>query len=228
MQRKTMQGIYQIKNLINGKCYVGQSVDVESRWTDHEYTVNNKKLLAYHYPLYRAMRKYGRNNFYFSVLEEVEMTDDLTTRELYWFDQLQPEYNQIIPGDNISTARKIPVVAISPDTHETVARYESIKAASLAVGTLSPNIKACCDGLRAKARGHYWCYEKDLGEWSKPIDHKLGKAVLQIDKATGEVIAEFESLSQAQRLTGITFGNISNNLRGHNKSAGGYVWKLKG
>ena len=222
-----MKGIYQIKNLINGKCYVGQSVDVESRWTDHEYTVNNNKLLAYHYPLYRAMRKYGRDNFYFSVLEEVEMTDDLTARELYWYNQLQPEYNQIVPGDNIATSRNIPVVAISPDTHKPVARYESIKAASLAVGTLSPNIKACCDGKRAKARGHYWSYEKDLDKWIKPKDHKLGKDIYQIDKDTGEIVAEYESMSQASRVIGISFQSISENINGRNKLAGGYVWKLK-
>ena len=222
-----MQGIYLIKNLMNGHCYVGQSMDIEKRWQDHEYTVNNNKLLAYHYPLYRAIRKHGIENFYFDVLEEVEQTDDLTSRELYWYDKLKPEYNQIMPTETASAVRKIPVVAISPETHETVARYESIKAAAIAVGTLSPNIKACCDGQRAKARGHYWCYEKDLGNWSKPIDHKLGKAVVQIDKATGEVIAEFESMSQATRVTGIDFRVISHNITGKNKSAGGYVWKLK-
>jgi group I intron endonuclease len=222
-----MQGIYQIKNLINGHCYVGQSMDIEKRWEDHTYTVNNSKLLAYHYPLYRAIRKHGIDNFYFTVLEEVDSPDDLTLRELYWYETLNPEYNQISPKDNISSVRKIPVVAISPDTFEVVARYESMAEAGRMVGTATINIKRVCDGGTAKARGHYWCYEKDLDTWTKPIDHKNGKPIYQIDKHTGEVIAEFESLSDAERKTGITFGNISNNIRGHNKSAGGYVWKAK-
>jgi hypothetical protein len=95
------------------------------------------------------------------------------------------------------------------------------------VSTRPANIKRVCDGRSAKARGHYWCYETDIDTWTKPIDHKGGKAIYQIDKQTGEIIAEYESLSDAERKTGITFGNISNNIRGYNKSAGGYVWKAK-
>ncbi len=222
-----MQGIYQIKNLINGHCYVGQSVDIEKRWEDHTYTVNNSKLLAYHYPLYRAIRKHGIDNFYFSVLEEVKSSDDLTARELFWYDKLNPAYCQMSPQDNISSVRKRPVVAISPDTFEVVARYDSMVEAGKMVSTRPANIKRVCDGRSAKARGHYWCYETDIDTWTKPIDHKGGKAIYQIDKQTGEIIAEYESLSDAERKTGITFGNISNNIRGYNKSAGGYVWKAK-
>lgn len=222
-----MQGIYQIKNLINGHCYIGQSVDIEKRWQDHMYTVHNDKLLAYHYPLYRAMRKHGVDNFYFTVLEEVANTDDLTSREFYWYDKLQPAYNQIDPQDNISSVRKIAVVAIDPKTLQIVARYESMTEAGKIVGTRPSNIKRVCDGRSSKSRGHYWCYEKDFDTWTKPIDHKNGKPIYQLDKNTGEVINEYESLSDAQRKTGITFRNISNNIRGLNKTAGGYVWKVK-
>jgi hypothetical protein len=202
-------------------------MNIEKRWEDHTYTVNNSKLLAYHYPLYRAIRKHGIDNFYFTVLEEVDSPDDLTSRELYWYDKIKPVYCQISPRDNISSVRKKPVVAISPDTFEVVARYESIAQAAKILSTGPSNIKRCCDGNGAKSKGHYWSYEKDLDTWTKPIDHKNGKPIYQIDKETGEVIAEFESLSQADRITGISFGNISNNIRGHNKTAGGYVWKTK-
>jgi hypothetical protein len=183
--------------------------------------------LAYHYPLYRAIRKHGIDNFYFTVLEEVDSPDDLTSRELYWYETLNPEYNQISPKDNISSVRKIPVVAISPDTFEVVARYESMVEAGKMVSTRAANIKRVCDGRSAKARGHYWCYEKDLDTWTKPIDHKLGKPIYQIDTNTGEVIAEFESLSQANRVTGIDFRAISHVINGKTKSAGGYTWKAK-
>jgi group I intron endonuclease len=58
-------GIYKIENLVNGKIYIGQSVDIEARWAAHRSTS-----LKSQQPLYRAIRKYGLDNFAFSILEE--------------------------------------------------------------------------------------------------------------------------------------------------------------
>lgn len=46
----TNQGIYIIKNLINNKSYVGQSVNLEKRWRQHYNYGKN----VYDYPLYRG------------------------------------------------------------------------------------------------------------------------------------------------------------------------------
>lgn len=66
---KTVTGIYKITNTITGECYIGQAVDMASRWADHckcglgiDTPVQNK--------LYKAMQKYGLNNFAFECLEE--------------------------------------------------------------------------------------------------------------------------------------------------------------
>jgi len=34
------QGIYQIRNLVNGKVYIGSSTNFENRWTRHKYGLN--------------------------------------------------------------------------------------------------------------------------------------------------------------------------------------------
>lgn len=68
-------GIYKIENIVNGKVYIGQSVDIEARWAVHKSTA-----LKSQQPLYRAMRKYGLDNFVFSVLEETA-PDILTEAE---------------------------------------------------------------------------------------------------------------------------------------------------
>lgn len=51
-----MIGIYKITNKINGKCYIGQSKNIEERWRHHR----TSKLK---YPLYLAFQKYGLENF---------------------------------------------------------------------------------------------------------------------------------------------------------------------
>lgn len=63
MNEKT--GIYKIQNLINGKIYIGQSKNIEKRWLRHKTTAFNKNDHSYNLPLYRAIRKYGLENFSF-------------------------------------------------------------------------------------------------------------------------------------------------------------------
>ena len=55
--------IYKITNTINNKLYIGQTVDFNHRIRSHEETGFNKNAESYNNPLYRAIRKYGINNF---------------------------------------------------------------------------------------------------------------------------------------------------------------------
>lgn len=76
-------GIYKITNLINGKIYIGQSRNIKKRWQNHKCAAHNPNNKAYNYPLYRAMRKYGIENFDFSILENCQI-NQLNEREKYW------------------------------------------------------------------------------------------------------------------------------------------------
>lgn len=69
-------GIYKITNLIDGKCYIGQSVDIRNRWKSHRH--NGKT--SHNAYLRRAMRKHGTDNFSIDVLE-VCSVDDLDAIE---------------------------------------------------------------------------------------------------------------------------------------------------
>ncbi len=42
-----MIGIYKITNKINGKCYIGQSNDIERRWKEHRNSFNNRNISDY-------------------------------------------------------------------------------------------------------------------------------------------------------------------------------------
>lgn len=55
------------------------------------------------------------------------------------------------------------------------------------------------------------------------IDYSKSKRVGQYDN--GEKVAEYKSISEASRQTGIKRTSINNNLSGWSATAGGYVWK---
>ena len=76
-----MQGyIYLIENKINGKKYIGQTVySIEERFQQHLIDCN-KHLER---PLYRAINKYGKENFEIHELEKCPV-EILDSREQYW------------------------------------------------------------------------------------------------------------------------------------------------
>ena len=58
------------------------------------------------------------------------------------------------------------------------------------------------------------------------VNHpNLSKSVQQLNKSTGELIAEFPSMAEARRVTGINRRHISSCCLGNRKSTGGYIWK---
>ena len=99
-RRKTMIGIYKITNKINGKCYIGQSNDIERRWREHKSAFDNPNASDYESKKNRAFRKYGIENFDFQVLEEVSL-EMLNDREIYWisyFNSVEDGYNTSYGG----------------------------------------------------------------------------------------------------------------------------------
>lgn len=97
-----MIGIYKITNLTNDKAYIGQSIRIKDRVNQHFRNAFNSKTHTYEYPLYRAIRKYGSENFKWEVLEEC-LVEELTEKESGWikkYQTLSNGYNQEEPKDS--------------------------------------------------------------------------------------------------------------------------------
>lgn len=105
MQVNRMIGIYKIENLLNHHVYIGQSINIEERWQEHRRNgiadKNAEYKIWYNYPIYCAMRKYGLDNFEFTILEET-LPEQLNERERYWinyYNSYQNGYNATTGGD---------------------------------------------------------------------------------------------------------------------------------
>lgn len=91
-----ISGIYVIKNKLNDKKYIGQSINIYQRLRSHisTYKRSKKNIL-----LYSAMRKDGVSNFEYSFLELCPKST-LNEREKYWIKKINSiypnGYNQVI------------------------------------------------------------------------------------------------------------------------------------
>jgi group I intron endonuclease len=84
---------------VNGKVYVGQTKDFANRKAGHLYEARNGN----DRPLYRSIRKHGKENFSFEILEECE-DSVINERERHWvahYDSFNSDkgYNLTAGGD---------------------------------------------------------------------------------------------------------------------------------
>lgn len=98
--------IYEYKNLINNKIYIGQTNNIKRRLNEHKSNSFNPKSVNYNDILHKAIRKYGYNNFKITILEDFEGTQDKANeRENFWIKEkhsliTEHGYNILNGGNN--------------------------------------------------------------------------------------------------------------------------------
>lgn len=79
-------GIYRIINVVNGKFYIGQTLDLRARKISHFVCLRGNR---HHNPrLQSSYNKHGEESFVFEVLEETEPIN-LAERERFWVKKLE-------------------------------------------------------------------------------------------------------------------------------------------
>jgi len=162
-----MTFIYRATNKENGKIYVGRtsydrlSKRINTHWWYAKHTDSNL-------PFPNALRKYGRDGFEWDVLEECSR-EDAGTREMFWIQELQPQYNATLGGDGGTSGRPCPdnvreatrkansKPVLCVDTGEV---FSSATEAGLSLGKPSgySNISRALRGKTNKAYGLSWRY----------------------------------------------------------------------
>ena len=76
-----MIGIYKFTNKITGESYIGQSINIVSRYNSHKYLCGSDTYF------HKNIRYYGFNNFSFEVLEECSK-EELNDKEIYYIKKI--------------------------------------------------------------------------------------------------------------------------------------------
>jgi group I intron endonuclease len=93
-QNKCRSGIYRWNNLITGETYIGSALDLRKRLC-HYYSLvylKTKRSKISSNTIHNALLKYDHSNFSLDILEYCS-GDMLISREQYYMDKLNPEYN---------------------------------------------------------------------------------------------------------------------------------------
>lgn len=76
---KKIQGVYQIRNLVSGKFYIGSSSNIYKRWEVHKRRLRNGD---HHSPkLQASWNKHGEELFKFDILVKCDSIEDMEARE---------------------------------------------------------------------------------------------------------------------------------------------------
>lgn len=155
--------IYKITNLLNNKIYVGQTIQkVKRRWKSHCCMNNCNNGM----PIVRAIKKYGKSNFSFEVLEENVQQEKLNNREIHYIKLFNSNarklgYNvgDIVKGKIVATeeVRKI-MSDTMKRTHKTlkmkiIARNNGLKRRGSKIGGTSKYVGV---SLNVIGKYKYW------------------------------------------------------------------------
>lgn len=236
-----------IKNNINDKSYVGQSINIENRWTHHKSELNNNKHINDY--LQNAWNKYGEDNFSFIVIEECKESE-LNEKEIYYinkYNSMNNGYNLCEGGNGIRGYRHTkeeiekmrmiqnPKTVLQIDSQlNIVNKWHGTSHISKELGYSKRNIDLCCkmEYGHKTAYGYYWFYEEDYINDKINWDYYLseqkiiydGKKVVQKD-LNGNIISTFISIMDAHRKTKINRQSIQYCLQGKQKYAKGFIFE---
>lgn len=227
MRRINMTGIYKITNLIDGKTYIGQGLDIFHRWSKHSQTPSDSLL-------HQAINQIGIENFSFQIIELCEKKQ-LDEREKYWIayfnsyvkSENSNGYNMNEGGwENYTSSKAIPIEQYDLQGNF-IAEYPSTGVASQQTGIALRSIQYCCgnDNRKALTAGGFQWKRKDDNKKITAIQKRTNFEVLQIDKDTKEIIQKFSSPKEASKITGINNVGITNCCNKRQKSSGGFIWE---
>lgn len=246
-----MYQIYKITNKINNKSYIGSTNNIKRRWRQHKEASIYESNHAYNYPLMKAFRKDGIDNFTFEIIESCNNYQEMIEHEYNWIIKLNciyPNgYNQTSHTDspmfdpNISqkmsqTKREKygKTVCEIDKNNNIIKQWNSIIEASEDTGLNRFKISDVCNGRRLTTgeRRFRFLINNKIFEPKKQINKTKNNRITSSSKKVeqikdGIVIKTYNSIAIAAKENNCDASGISKVCNGKRKHCGGYEWRYK-
>lgn len=186
--QRRKSGIYKWTNKLNGKVYIGSSVNLSKRLSNY-YNYNNLIKFQQNMLIHKALLKYGYSNFSLEILEYCEPSD-VIKREQYYIDKLNPEYN-LHPTAGSPFGYK--------HTEATLAKFKNRVMTAKHKALLVKHLKKLANTEEHKERGRLQMIK---------LNKLKGFSIQVIDTKTQETTI-YPSLREAARTIGCSHCSIS-------------------
>ena len=204
-----MEYNYKIENQINHKIYIGKTnyTNPQKRWKQHLADSQNPN--RNHRALYRAINKYGIDNFSFEIIEETNNPEEREKYYISYYNTYHYGYNETLGGDGASylelPEQDICKYYLNSHTLSETSQYFNHDQATIRQVLYKNNIPIISG--------------QEINK------QKFSLAVAKLDKKTGEILEVYSSVSEAERKNNC-HTHIKDVCHGKRKSAGGYGWKF--
>jgi len=239
--------IYQIYNLVNKKSYIGSTNDPIRRRKEHFQSAHNPNSASYNYPLQKAIRKYGDENFTFNILEEcaLECTAEREQQNIMKYNSLTNNghgYNQTLYTDcalrdeqlHYEQALKMGIKCALVDIDNNILQiFNSYHEAARFVGASDASpIRDVCNGKVYSIYGKIIRRVRKDGTIEIPINQTRPRktAIKGINIQNPNDIVYYESISEAARVEHLSRASISKCVNGSTRysKVGNRIWRKVG
>jgi group I intron endonuclease len=226
-QNNAIIGIYKITNP-NGKIYIGQSVNIEKRFSKYKHIHPQDKQPK----LYNSIKKYGWKNHIFEIIEECSI-EFLDEKELYW-----GEYFNVLGNNGLNCRLGHGKGYLREETKEKIGnanrgrKYTEEQKNKISLSKMGGNgypkgIKRPIEfgeNLSKILKGK----SKNTKGIPKPkgFNSHLSKPVQQLT-LDNMLVREWDSLNHASKTLKIDITGISRCANGKFKSSYGFIWRFK-
>ena len=186
--------IYLINNLLNGMKYVGQTINLKQRISQHK---RGNQYIDF------EIQKYGWENFKFEVLEECASREQLNEREKFWIRELNTKKPN---GYNLTDGGK----GITGCTDHTKAKLSAANMSEKNPNFARIRAPEHCTNLSIALMGH-----EVFDETRTKISAKLRKET-PFTNLLKEMDKHMFSYSSLAKLMGLSRQSVSAKMRGEN------------
>lgn len=231
-----MYYIYKATNKINGKIYIGQTLDFKRRKSEHLSAKNGVHAKCI---FHKAIQKYGKENFEWEIIDTCQTLDEsLFLESLYiaqynscTFMKNSKGYNIVYTQhDNMRYVHNCQKVISYDLAGNFIKVFDSYEQAGRELNCQPPNISKCVMGERKSTGGYQFKpYKKNFPKKISPYktneQEAKYKAVYQYDKSFS-FVKKHHSLQECAEDIGVTRNAIANAMK-ENRPCKQYYFSYK-